>query len=263
MIPVTNIKSGGRGLFRRIKYAIYHLEPIYRFDLRYRRTSFSPTPLSDRPVNTTLKSKEEYVQAQSKLQELGLHHHPDPPKNWDHLAALSSIIKNSTESASILDAGGSKHSPLVEWLYLYGYRNLNVMNISFTGNAHRGPINYKKGDITNTEFPNDSFDFITSLSVIEHGVDVELFMEECARLLKPGGCLILSTDYWKEPLDSESVEAFGMPWNPFTPDKINTLVDTAKSYGFSISSEVDLTTEERVVSWRGKSFTFVLLEFKI
>jgi SAM-dependent methyltransferase len=191
-----------------------------------------------------------------------LHQHPDPPKNWDHLAALASLLDHTEQSDGILDAGGAKYSPLAEWLYIYGYRDLHVLNLGFEGVSKRGPIQYREGDITNSSYDAGRFDAITSLSVIEHDVDVNSFLQECSRLLKSGGYLVLSTDFWKEPLDNESVEAYGMPWKPFTPDRINSLIDTAESVGFTLTSEYDLTTDERTVEWKGESFTFIQLEFK-
>jgi 2-polyprenyl-6-hydroxyphenyl methylase / 3-demethylubiquinone-9 3-methyltransferase len=37
------------------------------------------------------------------------------------------------------------------------------------------------------------FDVVLALEIVEHVADVSLFIQECARLVRPGGCLILST----------------------------------------------------------------------
>lgn len=44
-----------------------------------------------------------------------------------------------------------------------------------------------------TKFPKDSFDAVVSTEVIEHLVDTGAFIDECRRVLKPGGILVLST----------------------------------------------------------------------
>ena len=44
------------------------------------------------------------------------------PKNWDSLAALELILKNTDPRASIFDAGGERYSMILPWLALYGYR---------------------------------------------------------------------------------------------------------------------------------------------
>jgi len=238
-------------------------EPFFRIDLRLRGASVSPSIPTNKATNTTLKTVEQYKESGSRLQDLGLHHHPDSRKNWDHLIALSSLLEHTDQSGAILDAGGEKYSPLVEWLYIYGYRDLHVLNLAFHSDSNRGPIKYKAGDITNSNYESERFDAITSLSVIEHGVDIDSFLEECSRLLRSDGYLIVSTDFWEDALDHESVEAYGMPWEPFTPDRLNTLIETAESYGFSLTTECDMTTDERTIEWQGKRYTFIILEFKL
>ena len=44
-------------------------------------------------------------------------------------------------------------------------------------------------------FPNESFDVITCLEVIEHVADAKQTLRELARVLRPGGILILTTPY--------------------------------------------------------------------
>src|SRR3974390_3306125 len=46
-------------------------------------------------------------------------------------------------------------------------------------------------------FPPESFDTVTSTEVLEHVPDPMLALREMQRVLKPGGCLILSApQYW-------------------------------------------------------------------
>jgi hypothetical protein len=71
-------------------------------------------------------------------------------KNWDTLAALDCILDSTSTSAKILDAGAETYSRILPWLFLYGYRNLEGINIGFKGNKKRGPIIYRYGDVTHT-----------------------------------------------------------------------------------------------------------------
>jgi len=43
-------------------------------------------------------------------------------------------------------------------------------------------------------FPNESFDVVVSNQVIEHVIDIDHFIEEIYRILKPGGYCIISTE---------------------------------------------------------------------
>jgi len=51
---------------------------------------------------------------------------------------------------------------------------------------------FVKTDLGPLPFPDDEFDFILSLETLEHAPDPLLFLRELARVLKPGGTLVLS-----------------------------------------------------------------------
>src|SRR5580765_5959586 len=66
-----------------------------------------------------------------------------------------------------------------------------------------------------TNYKSNAFDFVTSLSVIEHGVDIHKYFMEMSRILNKGGLLLTSTDYWLEKIiNKKCVLSKG------TPDKI-------------------------------------------
>ncbi len=225
---------------------------IYRIVLKRRGASFFPRKISVPGLsilNTTLKSKEEWEDSLRIIQAAGLIPHPDPPKNWDALASLDFILKNTNRSARILDAGGERYSPLVEWLVLHGYKNLDVINLVFDADFKLGPIRYIKGDCTDTPYPEAHFDVVSCLSVIEHGVDVDNFLRECCRILRRGGFLIVSTDFWKDPIDTHGKRAYGTEVKVLTPNDILKFIDRAKSLGLVPTGTVDLSTEQRVVRW--------------
>jgi SAM-dependent methyltransferase len=55
------------------------------------------------------------------------------------------------------------------------------------------PVGAVRGNLVALPFPAGSFDVVCSLQVIEHLWDQPLFLRECARVLRPGGALLLST----------------------------------------------------------------------
>ncbi|MEK0179367.1 MAG: methyltransferase domain-containing protein [Oscillatoriales cyanobacterium] len=54
-------------------------------------------------------------------------------------------------------------------------------------------VNFLVADALNTPFPDNSFDLVWSLESGEHMPDKIKFLQECYRVLKPGGTLILAT----------------------------------------------------------------------
>jgi SAM-dependent methyltransferase len=222
---------------------------------------FHPGRVSAAWMNTTLKSKREWQAAAEEISKAGLRPHLDRQKNWDHLAALSFILGRTRKTARVLDAGGEVYSPLVEWLFLYGYRSLHVINLVFAHDFAQGPIRYVRGDCTHTSYPADYFDVITCLSVIEHGVSLSEFLKESHRMLRPGGFLIVSTDYWDKRIDTQGKKAFGVEVKVFSREEVQEFIDLARKSGFVLTGDVDFSTEEKAVHWQdvGLDFTFIVL----
>lgn len=185
-----NLLRTVRGVAGRL---LYSTSLGFRFALMVKGASLRPRRPHAPWMNRALRTHEESAAALAQLKTLRLHRHFNPPKNWDALAALDLILNRTETMGRILDAGGEVYSPLVEWLSLYGYRHLHVVNLAFEGDFTRGPIQYRKGDCTATPYPSGYFDVVTCLSVIEHGVDPERFLRESRRILRDTGVLIAQT----------------------------------------------------------------------
>jgi 2-polyprenyl-3-methyl-5-hydroxy-6-metoxy-1,4-benzoquinol methylase len=54
-------------------------------------------------------------------------------------------------------------------------------------------LNVHRGDVTSLDLPAQSIDFAFMIGTIEHFIRPDLVVEATARLLKPGGCLVIST----------------------------------------------------------------------
>ena len=214
------------------------------------------------PVNTVLKNKAEVDAAVAEAARLKLPQFSDPPKTWDTLGALHEIVSRTDTSAKILDAGAEMYSRILPWLYLYGYRDLTGNNLIFdkSKTVKRGTINYEYGDITATRFDKAHFDAITCLSVVEHGVDLEKYFAEMARIIKPGGVLVTSTDYFEQPTDTKGLECYGTPIRVFTRADIEKAVEGAKKVGLRLTQPMDYSSQERVVTWKqfGLKYSFII-----
>lgn len=222
-----------------------------------------PLPASV-PPTAVLSERTQVEDSVEEAKRLRLPLHPTREKNWDALGAVAAVLAHVGTGARVLDAGSARYSIILPWLRLYGVTNLLGLNIEFDDRQVRhGAATFRHGDITDTGLPAESLDAVTCMSVIEHGVDVPAFLAESHRVLRPGGVLVISTDYDKSPPDTSRQEAYGQPVHIFGPEGIEGLIKEAERLGFSLVGDLELEHSERPVHWprHGLDYTFLLLTF--
>lgn len=199
--------------------------------------------------------------AVNDLRELRLALHPDTPKNWDtYLAVIHAA--DVGKSQPILDAGAAPESSFLPSMARLGYTDLTGINLLFEQPETRGGVLYEHGDITRTKYKDEAFAFIACLSVIEHNVDVDKFLAESARLLKPGGHLFISFDYWRDPIDYTAWAKRGVHLHFFSPDEAREIVKTAADHKLIVTSEPSYECQDRVVEHIGLRYSFMNLLFR-
>ncbi|UVT20088.1 MAG: methyltransferase domain-containing protein [Nitrospira sp.] len=164
---------------------------------------------------------------------------------------------------TVLKSAKEVQESILPWLSLYGYMNLTAGNLAFDKKTRRGPIVYEYSDITNTKFSRGSLDAVTCLSVIEHGVNLDAYFSEMSRIIRAGGILITSTDYYETPIDTKGQEAFGVPIHIFTKDEIAHGLEVAARYGFSLMSPINLSSPEKVVHWKEYDLRYTFVIFSL
>ena len=96
------------------------------------------------------------------------------------------------------------------------------------------------------DLPNDcdTADLAYAIESFVHGPDPERFLNECARIIRPGGLLIICDDFRRpvtDPTAGRTVERFCRGWHInslLQPSELRTLASAA---GFDHHSTVDLT----------------------
>lgn len=232
-----------------------------------------PAPTSV-PPTAVLKDKATWERATAEARSLRLPLHRDLPKNWDALGAVGAIldlVDDGTRSARVMDAGSARYSPVLPWLRLYGFgarpESLIGINLEFGDVVLRDGVTFRYGDVTATGLDDGALDAITCMSVIEHGVPIEGFIAESARVLRPGGVLVVSTDYDQSPPDTTGKHIYGAQVHIFSPEEIRDLVALAERHGLELVGELDdaaLAHPERPVHWTrvDLDYTFILLTFR-
>jgi SAM-dependent methyltransferase len=222
--------------------------------------------------NGTLRDKAEITDAVERLAKLGLRPHgSEMAKTWDLCRAVEFVTQMLPHDAPILDAG-ARWSPFLQRLEQLGYSDLWACDLKvsrrewFQRLIRRSGVRFVQCDLTHTPFSDEAFTAITCLSVIEHGVDLQRYAAEMARLLRPGGYLLTSTDYWATPIDCHGIFPYGAEFGEmhvFTPEELNAFVGNAERYGLTPVEPLDLQCAEPVVTWervnRSYTFTFFVM----
>jgi SAM-dependent methyltransferase len=195
---------------------------------------------------------------------LGWEHPHHRGKTWDILKTLHYVLRAAPERESrILDAGCAD-SPILERLHAYGYRSLYGCDLTDRGIPRVPGLVFRKGDLTRTAFSDDAFDLVACHSVIEHGVSIEAFFAEMARVLAPSGHLLVSTDYREPKLSTVDIPrgaTYDLPWTIFSRREIEALVAIADRHGFTLRQPIRWRPSESPIRWAGQQYTFIYLAF--
>lgn len=221
-------------------------------------------PAVARPLGHALRGPADLDAARASLDRWGARRHPTPTKDWDLALFQARLLERVPPGGRILDAGCAS-SPLLANLARAGRTDLWGVDFrlgNLDGLRHPA-VRYLHGNLLRSPFPDASFDAVACLSVLEHGCDPQVFFAEMARLLRPGGGLLVSTDYWPTLETTAFVprkHTFGLPWRIFTARDLRRMRDVAAQAGLEAAGEWDLAAGERMVTWNGCRYTFFAFE---
>jgi SAM-dependent methyltransferase len=222
-----------------------------------------------------LTSWDEIAQANLFLGRNNLPKHRSAEKNWD-LYRLYQLINPLSRDAQIIDLGCCGLDTL-KFLQNLSFQNLigvdlNIPLLDRLWQIHRmwdqktlkKPFRLYRKDLTHTGLPAGIFDLATCISVIEHGVDFERFLQESARLLKPGGILFVTADYWQEPIDTSDVAGqFGLTWNILSQIDIERIIQLAdQNHLQPLEHGLLPSCQDKCAVWNHKEYTFICLAFR-
>ena len=210
-------------------------------------------------MNGFLKTRAEVDECTNYIKSNGLISHDFTCKNWD-----IAIICKELKDGDLLDMGsnGSFLLPNSVKLGIKGRKcGIDLGNPEYQIEG----VEYIQGDLMKTPYKDNSFDTITCLSVIEHEVDFNLLAKECSRLLRKGGKLYITFDYWNPKVDTEGIKMYDLSWTILDRLDLYNLITHFKVNGLE-TSDIDWETQEAVINPsfcapHGRSYTFGILEF--
>ena len=252
-----------------------------------------------------LKSEYEIESALSYLDKLGLQGHHDTTKNWDLAKILTPIINGVDREATILDAGCGQKAHAASSLAALNFKNVYACDLfeneylvhGKSSKAIDGPItrfirrsrkmifndtqmyenktyfrtlnplfNFSVQDVCNTNYAANFFSAVISLSVIEHLSSPKKHISEAARILKPGGHFLLTTDYWPIKVHTTGIHPYGNSQPEmcvFSEREIRDLIKFARNCGLKLCEPISYDATRRLCKWErvGKSYTFFFMHF--
>jgi SAM-dependent methyltransferase len=234
--------------------------------------------------NSVLKNLSEVNYAINNLHSLGLFAHPDKVKSWDTYKMVK-IISEGDRSSFILDVG-CNGSPILSILKRLGFKNLYgcdlfLKKIPSTLTEIVYPLyrpiieiyedkafNISIQNLEKTNFQDKMFDYITSLSVIEHGVNIQNYFKEMNRIMKKGAILLTSTDYWPDKILNIIKTKHNHrndPDNVFSKEEIEKdVLKAAELNDLILTEPIDFSFENKVVHYNvtGLDYTFIFFALK-
>jgi SAM-dependent methyltransferase len=94
-------------------------------------------------------------------------------------------------------------------------------------------------------------------------VDIWKYFREMSRILKPGGVLVTSVDYYESPLDTAGKTAYGVPVHIFSREEVLEALSVARDCGLHLTGPLDLRSEEKIVHWGGLDLEYTFLVFTL
>ena len=217
-----------------------------------------------------LLEKIECDAATAVVEAAGLPSHHDPQKNWDTFKCIAYIAGLGDLDAPVLDAGAGVRVVAQRWLHQLGYRELYGCDLKPTvvkpAYASLG-LKMSAQELTGTNYETGFFQAVTCISVIEHGVPLAGFAREMARILRPGGLLLVSTDYWSEHIDCSGIYPYGEDapeMKILTPADIEGFVADCAAAGLELCEPLQLQTKDKAIRWErtDRDYTFIFLAFR-
>ena len=213
-------------------------------------------------MNEILKTRIDIDQATKWLQDNKLIKSGISAKNWEAVQVLP-LLKDG----DLLDMGSSG-GIILETAVLMGIKGRKVgIDLAYPKSVTTDTLELIHGDLMDCPIEDNSFDTVISLSVVEHQVDVNKFAKECNRLLRPGGTVIVSFDYWPEQLNTKGVWLYNLEWNILNKEDLIVLMWEFHNIGLELTSPFDWEVQDAVINpaycspVAGISYTFGILQF--
>ncbi|MDQ1378979.1 MAG: hypothetical protein QOE15_3152 [Acidimicrobiaceae bacterium] len=117
-------------------------------------------------------------------------------------------------------------------------------------------LTIRVASVEDLDYPDDYFDMVTAIEVIEHVVDLPQAMREIQRVLRPGGAFMVSCPNRLFPLETHTVDfgkghVYPARWFPFLPyvKPLHRRLSTARNFSRRDLEAAVCNEGLRLVAW--------------
>jgi ubiquinone/menaquinone biosynthesis C-methylase UbiE len=221
-----------------------------------------------------LKSKLEVISAWMFIRmKFGLHHH-DFNKNWD-LNVCRKYLRRFAKSTPILDAGSGANAVFSQLALNMKFENIysiDYLDIKKKVRKKYPQLIHTKGTLEHIPHEDQKFGVIGCISVIEHLGSEKRVFDEFFRILKPGGIILITTDYWPNSIMTEDRYPYGMDMPKlkiYSHESIRRVFENASKSGFIFMDKMsDIETylknnhpKRKLIHWERMEISYTFLFF--
>jgi len=211
------------------------------------------TPAPNRPLDLSELGRPPYKDILEKLEALTAREsrsYLHPSKRWEYPWALERAAL--APGSRVLDAGcGASIFPI--YLAKHGHEVTGLdLRVPYGLDAEHGvQVEYVEGNLTELPFPDEYFDAVFCISVIEHlGLDgIPRALDELRRVTRRNGLVLLTTDYYEDAGAQLWYEgpgrSFPVEWSVFDEDQLRRYIVEAP--GLQVDGELDLQVDWETV----------------
>lgn len=152
------------------------------------------------------------------------------------LAIQRHLAPRLPRSGRLLDVGCAAGFFLAEAQAYYEVQGVELSEWSSQFAREQLGLPVRTGTLQEAAFPGEHFDIVTLWDVIEHVPEPLALLQEVARVLRPGGRVVLTTGDW----GSDYAQARGADWHLMTPPwhlsffSRATLAESARRAGLKV-----------------------------
>lgn len=210
-----------------------------------------------------LKSRQDIIRATANLKRILVEGHHDSQKNWDLDLTVQKCLTYPRD-INVLDAGSGSKSVFARTALSLGYENVYACDLQ---KSNVKGVESSIQDIANTDYQSEYFQFISCLSVIEHGVNLEAFFREMYRISSNNSTLCVTTDFWPTYENHSKKYPYG-PDKPsmklFNNESITELLELASDSGWCAPTYTPFEEfHPRPIRWErmNAEYTFIFISF--